>query len=41
MGENNSKNQKSYIIDGEITTKYFKLEKGLHLGGPISAYYFN
>ena len=33
--------EKSYVDDVEITTKYFKLEKGLPLGGPISAYYFN
>ena len=32
------KNQKSYIIDLEITTSYFKLERGLHLGVPISLY---
>ena len=32
------KNEKSYIIDLEITTSYFKLEKGSHLGVPISPY---
>ena len=33
-------NQESCIIDGGITTKYFKLDKGTRQGDPISAYLF-
>ena len=33
-------NQESCIINGGITTKYFKLHKGTHQGDPISAYFF-
>ena len=33
-------NQESCIINGGITTKYFKLDKGTHQGDPISAYFF-
>ena len=34
------KNQESCIINGKITTKYFKLERGTGQGDPISAYLF-
>ena len=34
------KNQDSCIINGEITTKYFKLERGTCRKDPISAYLF-
>ena len=34
------KNQGSYIINGEKTTKYFKLESCTRQGDPISAYSF-
>ena len=32
------KNQELCITNGEITTKYFKLERGTRQGDPISAY---
>ena len=32
------KNQESCIINGGITTKYFKLETGIRQGDPISTY---
>ena len=35
-----SNNQESCIINGRITTKYFKLDKGTSQGDPISAYLF-
>ena len=34
------KNRESCVIDGGITTKYYKLNKGAHQGDPISAYLF-
>ena len=34
------KNQESCVINGETTTKYFKLQKGTRQGDPISAYLF-
>ena len=34
------KNQKSCIINGGNTTKYFKFKKGTRQGDPISAYLF-
>ena len=34
------RNQESCIINGETTTKYFKLQKGTRQGDPISAYLF-
>ena len=33
-------NQESCIINGGITTEYFKLDKGTRQGDPISAYLF-
>ena len=33
-------NQKSFIINSGITTKYFKLDKGARQGDPTSAYLF-
>ena len=33
-------NQESCIINGDFTTKYFKLDKGTRQGDPISAYLF-
>ena len=30
-------NQELCIINGGVTTKYFKLDKGAHEGDPISA----
>ena len=33
-------NQESCIINGGITTKYFKLDTGTRQGDPISAYLF-
>ena len=39
-GWNLLKNQESCIINGGNTTKYFKLEKGIRQGDPISAYLF-
>ena len=33
-------NQNSCIINGGMTTKYFRLEKGARQGNPISAYLF-
>ena len=33
-------NQESCIINGGITTKYFKLDTGARQGDPISAYLF-
>ena len=32
--------QKSCVINGRITTKYFKLEKGARKGNSVSAYVF-
>ena len=32
--------QQSQVINGELRTPYFKLEKGAFQGGPISAYLF-
>ena len=32
--------QESCVINGGITTKYFKLEKGARQGDPVSAYLF-
>ena len=32
------RNQESCLINGETTTKYFKLQKGTRQGDPISAY---
>ena len=34
------RNQEPCIINGETTTKYFKLQKGIRPGNPISAYLF-
>ena len=34
------KNQKSCVINGRTTTKYFKLNRGARQGDPISAYLF-
>ena len=34
-------NQESYIVNGGITTKYFKLERGTRQGNPIFAYLFD
>ena len=34
------KNQESYVTNGKITTKYFKLNRGARQGDPISAYLF-
>ena len=33
-------NQESCIINGGFTTKYFRLDKGIRQGDPISAYLF-
>ena len=30
--------QESYVMNGGITTKYFKLEKGARQGDPVSAH---
>ena len=35
-----SNEQESCVINGGITTKYFKLEKGGRQGDPVSAYLF-
>ena len=41
MDKNTSKKkQESDIINGGITTKYFKLKRATHQGDPISAYLF-
>ena len=32
--------QESCVINGGVTTKYFKLEKGVQQGDPVSAYLF-
>ena len=32
--------QESCVINGGITTKYFKIEKGARYGDPVSAYLF-
>ena len=32
--------QESCVINGGITTKYFKIEKGVRQGNPVSAYLF-
>ena len=40
MDETILNNQESCIINGGITTKYFKLDTGTRQGDPISAYLF-
>ena len=40
MDKSTSKNQESCIINGGITTNYFKLERGARQGDPIPAYLF-
>ena len=40
MGNPLLNNQKSCIINGGFTTKYFKLDKGTRQGDPISVYLF-
>lgn len=33
-------NQESFVINGDSTTPYFKLEQGARQGNPISVYSF-
>ena len=39
-GKSLLENQESCIINGDNTTKYFKLEKGTRQGDPVSVYLF-